>query len=841
MGRKDVARAMMGGITNLVPALGSFDAFGMGKLFSQMNDERDRKLASGKILMYNPNTHTAAVDVYTANEVWTCSFIDELASTCFGYSQSNPPREGDIVAVVQDNPCTNSGVIVGRMPVEWDFTKGDIFNDPEKYLRCSWLLDTIFNDGGGSGPPGKTNSHKVMSYLTPLTKINEPTTHFRLTHRPTDVVSGEMAELNQHNCGIRGGAMSCTLFGGGASVRTSVLTNGIRETCENYQRFSMSGTTHEFHNGRYLSEERDVACFQEERLGWHSPESGGGMSSQVWTEDSEAPQSWQQKKNLMQTMRARFKEYSGYFGHLMARYFLRPDPNDSKLRVMDEELEPKEEGVTRETVDPSGQYRLSAAGMLTIERTGRIPIPVRKALPTDLDHDIDNPEVLKPFEHKEGNPTIRQLELFDRQAYDLKTQYARVDGLGAKKPDHYVPQEEELKPLKDPYDPKYDGNRTVYLEKYDKRRAGMYIGEDGSVFIRDAWGSEIAMVGGNVSISCPGNVQVLPGESALVLGGDDVVIKAQNSVDVHASEHDIRLSAARNMEIVGGADERSHQGGVVIQSNCEATGPWDGTESKGEGTFVNGVAIKSKNGNVVIDGNRDIIRSKESTHIVSGDEDVDGTLYMSAKHSRQYSKDMILVSDESAVNIGSKSVTIASGNIGLYGKSGLSMTRGSKAPAIMWMDIDGNPAEEILSDMEDIIDFMKDEVKVSAGYGREMLLKMIFGFRTSEQCDTMQSWEIGGSGPFALYEPAWVQIHKLYDTLKNGGVYTKVYKEDGEWDNGKPWPGKEAEDSAQYVEISGLEPKNIVNGGYNRRRDSVEKETEIETPLLKSEYRVRGK
>ena len=275
---------------------------------------------------------------------------------------------------------------------------------------------------------------------------------------------------------IKGGLFSATLLGGGANIRASGISNTIRVACEHYKRFSLLGAYHEFHNGRYVSSERNIAYYQEERLGGTKPQ------DKVWEgDDSEAP-----KGGMNQTIRPRIKDFSGFFGHISSRFCLRPDQNESDIRVQGES-QPKEEGVSRETIDPSGQYRVSAAGMLTIERTGRIPVPVRNCYPTDKEHDIKSPpEVLKPFQHNEADPCYRQLELFDRQAYDLKTQYARLDGLGFT-PDYDVPQEEELKPLKDKYDEKFGGNETVKLEKFDKRRAGMYIGEDGSVIILDAW------------------------------------------------------------------------------------------------------------------------------------------------------------------------------------------------------------------------------------------------------------------------------------------------------------------------------------------------------------------
>lgn len=831
MNKKEQALAILGGISRSIPILGSFDALGIGR-FMAMLGEGDSGMCTGVVMQYNPNTMTALVRMTSKRDVWTCSFVDDMATNCFGYSSCTPPMEGDIVAVVPDAARADSGMIVGRMAVESDYTKGDGFKDPEDGMRRSWTLGSAI-DGRG------TDSDEIPAYSAPLENANDPSTHIRTSFRPTDVLPGEMAILNQHNCGLRGGAMSFSMFGGGASVRTSALLNSIRMVCQSYAKHSMSSTEMDFQNGRNLSSERNVALYQEERLGSDREEDGAdGLGSKVWTEDSKAP-----RGGLMQTMRARFKEYSGYFGHLLSRFFLRPDPSDDELRVMGAS-KPKEEGVARETVDPSGQYRLAAAGMITLERTGRIPIPVRVALPTDKGHDIGPGEKLTPFEHDDKNPSMRILELYDRQAYDLKTQYARVDGLGIgtdKSPDHYVPQEEDLAPLGDEYDPKYYGNSTVKLKKYDGRRAGVYIGEDGSLIMRDAWGSEVAMVGGNITISCAGNVQILPGKTALTVAGDDIVQKAQNSVDIHASEHDVRLSAARNMEIVGGADDEAHQGGVIIESKGKSKGPWDGKD-KGESASVSGITLKAANQNVVVDGYDVVLRAKEHMRMVAGDESVDGKIDMSAKTMRQYAESLISASDESMLRMDKGAVNLAAASIMLRAKSGFMVTRGSKAPAITWEELaDGkNPAEDFLESAKSATEGMSNEKEASGGYGREELDKMVFGFRTSQECGTTESWDIGGSGPFTMYEPAWAQVSKTFGTLKSS-IGTGVYKEDGKWSNGRPFPGLEVQDEAIYAKLSGERPVNLTEDGFNANRSQLKQASEVDTSSkLESSYIIRS-
>ena len=810
----------LGSVADRIPLNGDMDPLGVTCFYKGVYGDQ-AIYRQGFIVTYNPQTHSASVQMSGMNSIWTCVFADEMLSYAFGYSETHPPREGEFVLVLQVTAFANAGVIIGRIPYPLRFKggKGDMYNDPDQYHRRLFTqLD-------------KTADRKITCFKEPFNNKYDNSTHISTHFRPTDIYPGEFARVNQHNCGIKGGMFSATLLGGGASLRLSALKNAARLTCEEYIRNTLHGSFHEFHNGRFLSSERNYAMFQEERLGGDAPD------AKVWTDDSEEPVGGED-----QTMRPRMKDLTGFFGHLSSKFCFRPDPNEgSEPRVQGEGV-PIEAGVSRETIDPSGQYRLSAAGMIAIERTGRIPVPVRNCYPTDVDHDIDEmPEPLKPFEHNEEDPSYRQLELFDRQAYDLKNQYARAEGLGQDYSDYDVPQEEQLEPLKDKYDEKFTGSETVKLEKFDKRRAGVFIGEDGSVIVRDAWGSEIVMLGGNIQLSCAGNVMILPGKTQLTIAGDDIVQKAQNSVDIHASEHDVRLSAARNMEILGGGDESQHSGGVVIESRGYGTYPWDGEgDEAGESSRLNGITLRTKNQGVVIDGRTVNLRSRDDMRILSGDKDMDGNISIGAKQVRGRAKTIYLASDNAAMAVNRSSFSAIARSIGIYGQSGLTLLKGSKSPApVKWDDIGTNVAAEYLPKFEKATHDLSDEKEASAGFDAEALEKMVFSFRTSQQCGTDQPWTIGGPSNFRMYEPAWVQIMEIFDTLKSGGVKSKKYEEKAEWENGKPFPGKEAEENAEYAQLEGLKPENLTDDGFNKSRDEVKEKSEISPVPRKDGYLIR--
>ena len=66
--------------------------------------------------------------------------------------------------------------------------------------------------------------------------------------------------------------------------------------------------------------------------------------------------------------------------------------------------------------------------MLVIERSGRIPVPKRVVRPWQSGAQGAYNKISKqePFKHDQEHPYYRQLELSDRQAYDLKLSADRM-------------------------------------------------------------------------------------------------------------------------------------------------------------------------------------------------------------------------------------------------------------------------------------------------------------------------------------------------------------------------------------------------------------------------------
>lgn len=146
-----------------------------------------------------------------------------------------------------------------------------------------------------------------------------------------------------------------------------------------------------------------------------------------------------------------------------------------------------------------------------------------------------------------------------------------------------------------------DAPAPVFLEvdhrygtaAYYRGESAVCLLDDGTVVVYDGWGSELRMSGGEVSVRCPGDFTVHAGRRFEVRAGSDVIINAQNSVDVVAGNGDLRTMAARNSHHLSGNDGC---GGFLFESKavCPAYdyGQLGGADAKlGQAVKSSGFAV----------------------------------------------------------------------------------------------------------------------------------------------------------------------------------------------------------------------------------------------------------
>jgi hypothetical protein len=125
-----------------------------------------------------------------------------------------------------------------------------------------------------------------------------------------------------------------------------------------------------------------------------------------------------------------------------------------------------------------------------------------------------------------------------------------------------------------------------------------YIGmhDDGGVVIGDGYGAEIRMCGGHIFVTAPGDVWAKPGRNFNVLAGHDACLRAYNSLDLSATNKDLRLKAERNLHLLGGNSGQA--GGVLVE--CKAPSRYAYADVVGEDVTMGGFQVKVAQGDVTL-------------------------------------------------------------------------------------------------------------------------------------------------------------------------------------------------------------------------------------------------
>lgn len=99
--------------------------------------------------------------------------------------------------------------------------------------------------------------------------------------------------------------------------------------------------------------------------------------------------------------------------------------------------------------------------------------------------------------------------------------------------------------------------------------SGIHLGPDGSVTIQDAWGSQIQMTGGTITISPANDLVVLAGRTIQQVAGQDIILRAERHLEGAANSGDLQLKAENLLGLLGG---NSGAGGLLLESRSTLKG-----------------------------------------------------------------------------------------------------------------------------------------------------------------------------------------------------------------------------------------------------------------------------
>lgn len=405
--------------------------------------------------------------------------------------------------------------------------------------------------------------------------------------------------------------------------------------------------------------------------------------------------------------------------------------------------------------------------------------------------------------------------------------------------------------------------KTLYIDhrytsqKFYQTECFVSLLEDGGVVIGDGYGAEIRMVGGCVFISAPGDVWMKGGRDVQTWAGNDAIVRANKTVDVSATEKNVRIKSEKNVLILAGNE--GQDGGILLESRGTLT-TYDFEECGDKIKFAGVVARAPKSnvvslakdiylrtgggdvqqGDITIDaskGAKDVItKSKNLYHFLQrsgrayhffGQQDYD--------KANMFSSDFTLL----AGRLGTERDIIAGGGILSEGSilvaKGHIVTESAARGAIFVAPCDGDCQSQVKEGIEKIRQLIDEEIpqigtqidqqvletkwyqEKRAGNDRVMSI-MEFSFRTDEDYKIPE---------FLLYEDRWQQMSRLGGG--GGEKWTERPVKAKACDETWPFPGKKwLNEEPAYVEqdFKIVQP----SGGY------IDKQRN-EAPGLADEYK----
>lgn len=373
-------------------------------------------------------------------------------------------------------------------------------------------------------------------------------------------------------------------------------------------------------------------------------------------------------------------------------------------------------------------------------------------------------------------------------------------------------------------------------QKFYETESFVSLLEDGGVVIGDGYGAEIRMSGGCVFISAPGDVWLKGGRDVQTWAGNDIIQKAYKSVDISATEKNVRIKAERNVMVLAGNDSSDKEGGILLESRMK-TLDYDFEQGGDEVKFA-GIVMRAPNANVVSlahqiylrtggggssikPGNITIDAGKGEKEIVTksnnfyeylkqggrhyqffGGQDVGGT-----KKSNMFSENFTLLTGP----LGIDKDLILNGSVlckgSVLASKGHILTSAAAKGAIFVGPCDGDCQSQVNKGIDQIRDLIDKELPQTGNQIDQQMVKSLwyeekkagndrvmdiaeFSFRTDDDYNIPD---------FVLYEDRWQQMARLGDSSPEKWTEKPVKVKTG--DDSFPFPGKKwTKDEQTYVE-----------------------------------------
>lgn len=597
-------------LTGIDPSRSGSPYQGAGVYISSLSRDGD-SLFAGHISEFCPTEGTYFVSIHNLVTNLPCLAVNTKAAALFGVREMGGLSIGTSVLVYV---CSNQpmGYILGTLPPI----------DPESKKRPAASVS----------PNCGVNLYSIKDAWNPADWGTAAGCMPAGSGAAIDVLPGEHGYSNEFGLYMGLMRMVAILKGSDlAKVEAFAIDNLLRITGHNYEVLTATGEKRDSGYFGRVWREDFLAYTESESLGLATP---GAFGEQASVDIRNTPEhtSSRKLKNPRQTGLFRRRHYQGWCADIDQEFIIRPNKKDQPT-TPDAEF-PPDAGMLHAFKSRFGRHFIRSLAGGGMHKVDRIAVPVKRRFPGEpgSDEAVKSTPV-KDFDLVGGaaGPMGAGLKLGDYFAYLFGKQApARFNEL---KKDFYIPDEPAVELLAG--ESRVPGIGKFFREfpaaknvasggqciddpigeetKVVPGRAWVDILPDGSISWRDIWGCGIESRGGKIIITASHGIDFVTGGTIVATAGDDMVIRARNSVDVSATEKQVRFQGSQGVFV------HSEKGGLQFSSASQGE---KALNQKGEAYKIPGIVFKSATGVTV--ESRDIDIHASGTIKVVGS--ADGTL-----------------------------------------------------------------------------------------------------------------------------------------------------------------------------------------------------------------------
>lgn len=618
--------------------------------------------------------------------------------------------------------------------------------------------------------------------------------------RPIDLFPGNKAMLNEQGVGLAVLNLLATLKATDrARIDVSLVDDLVRMISGYYQHINSQGEHRIYNDGGFVTDEVYGTSYQCERSGFtdYNKPIFEVVKEKAFLNKSTSSKFKMIKANAV--ARKRFQIFLGYLGDVLNMFVANPDPKQDPMISPDDSTKINDQGLMQLHVDGSGRLLARSISGFLFQRADKIAIPQRKREPWDPEgdkmEDSDPVTEKKEAEFNKEFPYGRSLQLRDAAAWYNRQAVRRLDD---QKKDIYLPEEKDLETPQDEYDKQ--GKAKSDFSKNVNKQNFLDIGSDGSLTLRDAWGSCITLRGGCIDITCAGDITLRSGKNVVTLAGHDAVIKARKSVDVTATDNDLRLKAEGNLQMV--CEGRNGVGGGILIESCSRSDNAN-FAGKGEQARGSGIVLKAESSRVFATG-RVVHLASDRNILLDGFNDAGvttGSLLVGMRSVGISARAVIdlCVGDKTGLVLGKRSAAILAPSIALESENSVNILKGSQAwIPLMLADLTYSPYDQTQPAIAQLNDRIQNSTQWVEPYTPDIRMTVQFTYRSSSEYGTTKASEVDGAVDFYTYQAPWAYMANKQDPLIQ--VVIDKWEEFPIADT-YPWPGADVYNSDAYVQL----------------------------------------